>query len=320
MVNVKESKSLWIVCALYLLTKGLAALKALKSVKAVGVVLSPLLMAISSLAYGFYFGSFYFGIGLVMLILIHEAGHMWACRREGVPHSLPYFIPFLGAMIMTKIPKSAHSEAVIAFGGPLIGSIGAVACIGVAFMFPAGSNASIIFHLLGSTGLMLNLFNLIPIRPFDGGRILATLPSAVQYIGFCVVWALAYITQDAIFVFMLMLTLDEIPIRAVVRRSLLALMLAVFSIMLAMSGSILWQVCAVILGVLALLVCRYAFHARDIPLESSDFEHDQSSLRVKILWSCAYTSLSVTLFALIVWQMNHLPPEAKGFLDISSFI
>ena len=73
-------------------------------------------------------GGWWFGVGLVALIFVHEMGHVLALRRQGVPASAPLFIPFMGAVIgMRKMPESAWKEAEVALAGPLLGSLGAAA-------------------------------------------------------------------------------------------------------------------------------------------------------------------------------------------------
>lgn len=108
-----------------------------------------------------------FAIGLVLMIFIHEMGHIWAAKRKGLPVSAPAFIPFLGALIMLKRqPQDAVTEAYVAFGGPLIGTAGA-------FMtwLLAGWTGYEVLYPIAFIGFFLNLFNLLPMHPLDGGRI-----------------------------------------------------------------------------------------------------------------------------------------------------
>lgn len=62
------------------------------------------------------------------MIFIHEIGHVLAAKQKGLPVTAPLFIPFLGALItMKRNPRDAVTEAYIAYGGPLLGTIGATA-------------------------------------------------------------------------------------------------------------------------------------------------------------------------------------------------
>ncbi|OYD06576.1 site-2 protease family protein [Paludifilum halophilum] len=112
-----------------------------------------------------------FSIGLVVMIFIHEMGHIWAAKRKGLPVSAPAFIPFLGALItMKRQPRDAVTEAYIAYGGPLVGSLGALACYGLAVV-----SEYEVLYAVALIGFILNLFNLLPIHPLDGGRIVTAI-------------------------------------------------------------------------------------------------------------------------------------------------
>ncbi|XEC93450.1 site-2 protease family protein [Paenibacillus tarimensis] len=109
----------------------------------------------------------WFAVGLVLLIFVHELGHVIAAKRKGLPVSAPLFIPFVGALItMKRHPKDAVTEAYIAFGGPLVGTVGAL------IVYAAGYWLDLpLLFALANVGFLLNLFNLLPIHPLDGGRI-----------------------------------------------------------------------------------------------------------------------------------------------------
>ncbi|MEV3214548.1 site-2 protease family protein [Paenibacillus larvae] len=109
----------------------------------------------------------WFAVGLVVMIFIHEMGHVLAAKQKGLPVSAPVFIPFVGALItMKRHPTDASTEAYIALGGPLLGTVGAMAAfgLGVYYQWPDLLNVAY-------TGFFLNLINLLPIHPLDGGRI-----------------------------------------------------------------------------------------------------------------------------------------------------
>jgi Zn-dependent protease len=143
--------------------------------KYVGLVLS---MFVSVLAYTLFFG-WSFAVGFVLLIFVHEMGHVLVLRRQGVPASAPLFIPFLGAFVnMRQMPRNAYQEAVSGLAGPYFGTAAsaAVALWGHA----VGSN----FLLqLGAVGFLLNLFNLLPVLPLDGGRAAAALHPVLWLVG-----------------------------------------------------------------------------------------------------------------------------------------
>lgn len=147
----------------------------LLKLKYVTLVLS---MFVSVLAYTLFFG-WTFALGFVLLIFVHEMGHVVVLKRQGIPASLPMFIPFLGAFVnMRAAPRSAYQEALSGLAGPYFGVAGAVV---VGFWGHAmGSN----FLLqLAAVGFLINLFNLMPMLPLDGGRAVAALHPAIWFVG-----------------------------------------------------------------------------------------------------------------------------------------
>ncbi len=115
--------------------------------------------------------SLFFGLpmaaGFVGLILIHEMGHVIVLKWMGYRATSPVFIPFVGALIgMQDAPKNAQSEALVAYGGPLFGTLGAYAVYLAALYYQSS-----FLMTLALTGFIINLFNMVPLSPLDGGRI-----------------------------------------------------------------------------------------------------------------------------------------------------
>ncbi|MFD1907354.1 site-2 protease family protein [Paenibacillus rhizoplanae] len=108
-----------------------------------------------------------FAVGFVALMFVHEIGHVIAAKRIGLPVSAPLFIPFMGALItMKRQPLDARQEAYVAFGGPILGSVGALIVFGAAYYYH-----SPLLYSLAYIGFFLNLINLLPIHPLDGGEL-----------------------------------------------------------------------------------------------------------------------------------------------------
>ncbi len=127
-------------------------------------------MLLSMLVYSWVFGWRY-AVGFVLLILVHEMGHYLAARQRGLNVGAPTFIPFVGAWIeMKDLPHDVETEAYVGFAGPLAGTAAAMACY-----FAARQSDSSLLLALAYSGCMLNLFNLIPVAPLDGGRITAVI-------------------------------------------------------------------------------------------------------------------------------------------------
>jgi Zn-dependent protease len=135
-------------------------------------------MLVSIVAYQLIFG-WLFAVGFVLLLLVHELGHVFQLRREGIDASAPMFIPFLGAVISAKsLGDDAAAEARVGLAGPVLGSIASL--VPLAIWLATGSD---FWRALAYIGFFLNLFNLIPILPLDGGRAMAALSPWVWFIG-----------------------------------------------------------------------------------------------------------------------------------------
>ena len=122
---------------------------------------------VSFAAYSLWFGSWRFGLGFVLLILVHELGHVAEARRQGLPVTLPTFIPFLGAFVTVRhagIPP--WRRALVSLAGPFVGGLGAAA------VWAVGSAHNTVWLLvLANIGFLLNAFNLLPIGFLDGGAV-----------------------------------------------------------------------------------------------------------------------------------------------------
>ncbi|MFL0197230.1 site-2 protease family protein [Clostridium sp. WILCCON 0269] len=158
-----------------ILTKFKFLLILLKVSKFASTLISMLLMI---LVYAKIYG-WAFGIGFVILLLVHEMGHYLSAKVVKLDVTLSLFIPFVGALInMKEKPKDAVMEAEVAIGGPLIGSLGALICFALYFLLKEN-----FFMALAYTGFILNLFNLIPLHPLDGGRIVSAISPKLWFIG-----------------------------------------------------------------------------------------------------------------------------------------
>lgn len=144
----------------------------------------------------------WFAVGFVLLIFVHELGHLVAARRIGLKVGAPVFIPFMGAFIALKeAPKDAWVEAQVGIGGPLLGSLGALACEGIYLV-----TGNPMFRALAYTGFFLNLFNLAPIGMLDGGRIVTALSPWLWVVGLVV--ALLLLLQQFNFLLLVIVVLS----------------------------------------------------------------------------------------------------------------
>ena len=136
-------------------------------------------MAVSMFVYSKVFDNWQFAVGFVLLILIHELGHTLANWHYGIRQSPPIFVPFVGAVIMLRQnPPDAKAEAVIGIAGPIAGTFGALGCYTL-FLYTHHP----LLGLLALWSFRMNLFNMIPIWPLDGGRVAAGITPALWIAG-----------------------------------------------------------------------------------------------------------------------------------------
>jgi Zn-dependent protease len=155
-------------------------------------------MLVSVGAYALLWG-WKFAVGFVVLILIHELGHVAEAKRQGLPVSAPVFIPFMGALITLKqMPPNAWREAQIALAGPIVGSLGAAA-----FWLAGEALDSELLVALAFVGFLLNLFNLLPVSPLDGGRAVAAIHPALWIVGLAGLVALTVLAPNPILLIIL---------------------------------------------------------------------------------------------------------------------
>ncbi|MGH2920076.1 MAG: site-2 protease family protein [Solirubrobacteraceae bacterium] len=184
-----------------LLKFGKAALLILPKAK---ILTTSATMLVSIAAYSFIWG-WRFAVGFVVLLLVHEMGHVIQLRREGIPASAPMFIPFLGAAVMAKsLGNDATAEARVGLAGPILGTLGALALIPVAEW--TGSD---FWQALAFTGLFLNLFNLLPVVPLDGGRAMAALSPWMWFVGLFAMVVLTFVFPNPIIILILLLAVFE---------------------------------------------------------------------------------------------------------------
>ncbi|HEY0317438.1 MAG TPA: site-2 protease family protein [Solirubrobacterales bacterium] len=158
-----------------LVAKGKVLLLALAKIKAVSTLGT---MFISLAAYALAFG-WPFAVGFVLLLFIHEMGHVIQLRREAVEASAPIFIPFVGAVISVKsLGEDAAAEARVGLAGPILGTAGTL--VPLAIWLATGSD---LWRALAYIGFFINLINLMPVLPLDGGRAMAVLGPMVWIAG-----------------------------------------------------------------------------------------------------------------------------------------
>ena len=155
---------------------------------------------VSIAAYSIFWG-WRFALGFVVLLFVHEIGHVIQLRREGIKASAPMFIPFMGALITAKsLGQNALAEARVGLAGPVLGSLGAAACLAI-----GEATNSDLFRALAYIGFFLNLFNLLPVVPLDGGRAMAAMAPWMWFLGLGALVALVLLFPNPILLIIVLL-------------------------------------------------------------------------------------------------------------------
>ncbi len=135
-------------------------------------------IAATIIGFSLLFGDWQVGTGLVFVIGIHEIGHLAMFKLLGVNVSLPLFLPFVGAIIMAPSIKNRYKEALIGYGGPLFGTILSMAL----YLLWLNTNSYLILKLCFFS-TVLNLFNMMPVNPLDGGRVTQIIHPLFHFVG-----------------------------------------------------------------------------------------------------------------------------------------
>jgi Zn-dependent protease len=161
-------------------------------------------MFLSVWLYALFWG-WKFALVFVLMILAHELGHYFTIRNYGLPARLPMFVPFIGAYTVGGVPESLEHDAYIALAGPLTGLGVSAICYGFAIQ-----THEPFWFMAAYIGAFVNLFNMIPAMPFDGGRVAGALSPVLWAIGFVVFLGVALTFHFPLF-FVLLFGIFALP-------------------------------------------------------------------------------------------------------------
>lgn len=291
-------------------TKIIAALKLLKFGKPLITLIS---MLISAILYGIWLGP-WFGVGLVAMIFIHEMGHVIALRIKGYEIRGPVFIPFLGAAIFAPQCDDRDTEAFIGFGGPLLGTAAALGCFGA--WYALGQTSQILL-LLSYAGIFLNLFNLIPVSPLDGGRVTQAVGSWFKYVGLGLLLVYTIVAKSPALLLLWILVLDSFTeLQLWIRPSAAGILTISMGVLMATGYSeqpwyidiVDCMVATVFSGVL--VVKDYGRYERGELPEVDDRAYPTPWIRIR--WLGYYLGLALLATYVILIQVEYLPHAVKS--------
>lgn len=291
--------------------------KFLKLLKFGKILLTFLSMIFSTLIYALFLGP-WFAIGLILMLFIHEMGHIIALRIKGYDTPGPVFIPFLGAAIFAPKFHNPEEEAFIGYGGPLLGGLAAILLF-VIWKFLPGQPQIIL--LISYFAVFLNLFNLIPVRPLDGGRITQAIGSWFKYLGIGIIFGLLIYLRDPFFAIILIFSLSDEDFKINPRLKLglgVAAQLA-YNILLFMAPAVAYHEWYLVLlsgiftAVLNLLFLAYNVKFYKAISEKKEVVEEKSAVQLpasaRWKWLILYLGLGMLLIFTIALQHPYLPKK-----------
>ena len=142
-------------------------------------------------------------VGFVFLTFMHEIGHVFIIMAKGLRIGWQIFIPFFGAFVSLKdIPRDAITEAQIALGGPFLGSIASLIIFIIGYYY---QDSALIY--IAYAGFIVNLFNLTPVNPLDGGKIVSAISKKAWIIGFLILLAVSILFPSPSMILMMFFSL-----------------------------------------------------------------------------------------------------------------
>lgn len=246
------------------------------------------------------------------MLFIHEMGHVAAMKARGYKASAPVFIPFLGAAIFGPKMTNRDDEAFIGIGGPAIGGLAAVVTFGAWFFIDdKTSSIAIVLLMTSYTATFLNVFNLIPIRPLDGGRVTQTIGGWFKYVGVVALGVFSMILREPVILFIWILVMPEITfLHLRLRAAIAGLMWIAMSALMIIgySNQPFWVdiMDSILAGVLALGLVAQASTNTD-PAHEDDNRPQLEPKKKRLGWFIRYTTLTVILGALFLLEIQYLP-------------
>ncbi|OGG58630.1 hypothetical protein A2765_02815 [Candidatus Kaiserbacteria bacterium RIFCSPHIGHO2_01_FULL_56_24] len=283
--------------------------KLVKAVKIAKPAITFASMALSAFAYAFWLGP-WFAIGLIAMLFIHEMGHVLALRFKGYAAPVMVFIPFLGAAIFAPKFQDRDNEAYVGYGGPLLGSIGAVMLFGVWFFLPADSVAAHLVLITSYAAVFLNLFNMMPVSPLDGGRITQAAGQWFQYVGVAALAIFSFFFREPVILFIWILVISELNFIKPKLKAIMAVLCAIGMTTLMYLGYSHqpWWVDAfdVFVATFLTFVMVTAVWIGNDEIFSKD-NRPGLPVQRRIWWFLLYTGLTTALVLLLVYQSSLLP-------------
>ncbi len=295
---------------MFIITKLTKLAKLAKFAKLAKPLITVVTMSISAVAYAFWLGP-WFAIGLVIMLFIHEMGHVIALRMRGYEASAPVFIPFLGAVIFGPRMTNRDDEAFVGIGGPVLGGLAAAIVLGVWwFIEDKTSDLAIILLMISYVGMFLNVFNLMPIRPLDGGRITQAVGPWFKYVGVATLGLFSVFFREPVVLFIWILIMPEVTILPARLRAGIASVMWVAMVALMLLGystQPYWvDIIDAVFAAFLVMVMIFQVQAGE-DMAEEDNQRPQLSKELRVAWFVRFVLLTAVLVGLMAYQIMNLP-------------
>ena len=307
----------WVLALSTKSTQFFKVFKLFKLLKIGKIAITLVSMLLSVVAYAWRFNNFWVAVGFVIMLFIHEMGHVIALKIRRYEASAPVFVPFLGALVFAPSFKSSDDESFVGYAGPLLGGIAALFAFVVWVSGVWKSDTLLLVTYLATT---LNLFNLIPVPPLDGGRVTRIVGGWFKWIGLSLLLAFSIVIRDAsiLLIWLIVLSEMEVPGRFRLWTSLVCYSLMI--VLLTFGYTSQTFVMCVLDGLMgALVIVLIWVQGRRIDTQSQTKELIEQTaagnplptvqsvpLWRRIMWFGLYAALAAALVYLMIAQLPHL--------------
>ncbi len=305
---MSEKRSTWSIALVPILAKAGKLLKLVKLFKVAKPIVLFVSMSISAVAYALFLGP-WLGILFTLLLLLHEMGHVVAMKQKGMPTPTPVFVPFLGAAIFAQRPDDRDTEAYVGYGGPLLGTIAALLPFAAWFFLSSDSKIGHVCIVASYLGMILNLFNLLPISPLDGGRITQAVGGWFKFLGLLGLAAISFVFREPVILYVWILVLYEFSLIPITLRAFMtaSCWVAMASLMwMGYGDQPVWLNildCVVTLPFVGFTIAQVVKGKEFVPPD------DRPALErgARYKWAGLYFALAIFLIGMIILQLPFLP-------------
>jgi len=288
-------------------------IKVFKALKFAKFFITFISMTLSMFVYAFWLGPL-FSIGFVLMLFFHEMGHVLAMKKQGMPTKAPVFIPMLGAVIFAPRFKTRAQEAFIGYGGPLAGLIATLVVFAAWLLLPKGGKLSEIILLVSYTSAFINLFNMLPIRPLDGGRVTQIVGGWFKYFAIVGLVYISFLIKEPGILLIWIIIATETNFKPTVKFattfSIHTLMIIMMSLGYGEQG--LWiNLVDIVLGTVVNLLMfgqMIAYLGKQLSEEElNPYNLPTAPMALRLKWLALYFILTAALIGLMAIQVPYLP-------------